>query len=300
MGSLPERRSFFVNDKVYEHVTAQITNALIRGVVPWRRPWRGGEAMPANAKSNKPYRGVNVFLLALSPYTDHRWVTFNQAKELGGSIRKGERASPVVFWKPWHIEGVDQTTGEVMHWDVPLLKQYYVFNVEQCQNLDVSPLMLAGERKNRIERAEALVRNVPHPPRVQEQGISAWYRPADDLVQVPPIDLFESADLYYNTVFHEFGHATGHEKRLNRASVTGEVQFGSACYSREELIAELTAAFCCATVGLDNSLIENSASYVQSWLSVLRSDKRAIVFAAARAQKATDYLLGINIDDQPI
>ena len=290
-----------MNNKVYEVVTAQVTNALMRGVVPWRKPWSGGNAMPTNARSRKPYRGVNVFLLSLSPYTDHRWVTFQQAKELGGTVKRGERASPVVFWKPWHVEGVDQETGEVLKWNVPVLKQYHVFNVEQCENLDISPLMRSDSKAHsRLERADEVLKAVPDPPKFQEQGSSAWYRPAEDLVQVPPIASFESADLYYTTVFHEYGHATGHEKRLNRASVTGEIQFGSACYSREELIAELTAAFCCATVGLDNSLVENSASYIQSWLSALRSDKRAVVVAASKAQKAADYLLGVSFDDQPI
>ncbi len=287
-----------MNTKLYEAVTAQITNALLRGVVPWRKPWAGGDALPTNARSRKPYRGVNVFLLALGPYSDHRWVTFNQARELGGSVRRGERASPVVFWKPWQVEGVDQETGEVHNWKVPILKQYVVFNVEQCDGLDIAPLLRSDQANRRIESAEKAVRNVPDPPRFQEQGTSAWYRPAEDLVQVPPISSFESPDAYYATVFHELGHATGHERRLNRASVTGEIQFGSPCYSREELTAELCSAFLCATIGLDNSLIENSASYIQSWHSALHSDKRAIVVAASRAQRAADYLLGVTFDDQ--
>jgi len=289
-----------VNEKVYERVTAQITNALYRGVVPWRKPWIGGDSMPTNAKSRKPYRGINVFLLALSPYADHRWVTFNQARELGGNVRRGERSCPVVFWKPWQLEGVDQATGELLRWKVPLLKQYHVFNVEQCDGLEVPTLSRDTKANRRIQRAELLVERVRDPPRFQEKGTSAWYRPAEDLVQVPPLASFESADSYYATVFHELGHATGHERRLNRASVTGEIQFGSACYSREELTAELCSAFLCATVGLDNSLLENSASYIQSWLSALRYDKRAVVFAAAKAQKAADYLLGVTFDDQPV
>lgn len=289
-----------MNNKVYEAVTDQVTNALMRGVVPWRKPWSGGDSLPTNAWSKKPYRGVNVFLLSLSPYTDHRWVTFRQARELGGTVKRGERSSPVVFWKPWHVAGIDQETGEVLKWNVPILKQYHVFNVEQCEELDISTLTHQRDTSNsRLERAEDVLRAVPNPPRFQEQGTSAWYRPSEDLVQVPPIAAFESADLYYTTVFHEYGHATGHEKRLNRASVTGEIQFGSACYSREELIAELTAAFCCATIGLDNSLVENSASYIHSWLAALRSDKRAVAVAASKAQKAADYLFGVSFDDQP-
>lgn len=290
-----------MNQKVYEEVTNQITNALLRGVVPWRRPWSGGDSMPMNARSKKPYRGVNVFLLTLSPYADHRWVTFHQARELGGSVKRGERASPVVFWKPWHIEGVDTETGEVIRWNAPILKQYHVFNVEQCEGLSLPPIHKRGWSKaERIDRAEDLVRQVRDPPRIQERGSSAWYRVSEDLVQVPPLPAFRTPDAFYGTLFHELTHATGHERRLNRASVTGEVQFGSPCYSREELTAELGSAFLCAVAGLDNSLIENSASYIQSWMSALRSDKRALVVAASRAQKAADYLLGVTHDDQPV
>lgn len=288
-----------MNDRIYERVTAEITNALLRGVVPWRKPWTGADFLPINACSRKPYRGVNVFLLTLAPYADHRWVTFQQARELGGSVSRGERATPVVFWKPWNVEGTDQETGEVLTWNVPLLKQYHVFNVLQCQGLDLPPLRATELATNeRLDRAEELIRNIPDPPRYQEHGSSAWYRPSDDLVQVPPISQFETADAYYATRFHEYAHATGHPGRLDRPSVNGEVQFGSTSYGREELIAELCSAFLCAVIGLDNSLLENAASYVQSWLSALRSDKRAIVVAASRAQVAADYLRGIHSKDR--
>ncbi|MBS1714596.1 MAG: DUF1738 domain-containing protein [Armatimonadetes bacterium] len=290
-----------MNDKVYEQVTAQITNALMRGVVPWRKPWAGGDSLPANAVSKKPYRGVNVFLLALSPFRDHRWLTFNQAKELGGTVRRGERSTPVVFWKPWNVEGTDQETGEVLKWRIPILKKYHVFNAEQCDGLELPSLSLtSSEHLNaRIDRAEAFVKAVQDPPTIREQGASAWYRPAEDVVQIPPLSTFDSPDAYYATLLHELGHATGHEKRLNRPSVTGEVQFGSACYGREELVAELTSAFCCASIGLDNSLVENSASYIESWLTALKSDTRAVVVAASKAQKAADYLHGVSFEEEP-
>ncbi|MBS1712981.1 MAG: DUF1738 domain-containing protein [Armatimonadetes bacterium] len=290
-----------MSERIYEAVTAHITNALMRGVVPWRKPWRGSHSMPFNAVSKKHYRGINVFLLALAHFTDPRWVTFNQARELGGTVLKGERAMPVVFWKPWSTEGIDQETGEVYVWRVPLLKRFHVFNVEQCDGLELPTLSTTAVNEHaRIERAEAFLSQITDPPEVRQQGTSAWYRPAEDLVQVPPLEWFETADSFYGTLFHELGHATGHEKRLNRPSVTGEVQFGSGSYSREELIAELTSAYCCASIGLDNSLIENSASYIQSWLSALRTDKRALVVAASKAQKAADYLQGMFSSDHPV
>jgi len=288
-----------VNQKVYDAVTAQVTDALTKGVIPWRRPWHSGHGLPVNAVSKKPYRGVNVFLLSLSDHSDNRWLTFRQARELGGNVRRGERSAPVVFWKPWSIEGTDQDSGEVIKWNIPLLRKYHVFNVCQCDGLELPPLDVENGRANeRVERAEALVRAVPNPPTIREGGGSAWYRPIDDVVQVPPLEYFDTADHYYSTLFHELGHATGHKSRLDRPTVMDRIQFGSSGYGREELIAELTSAFCCASIGLDNSLVDNSASYIQSWLTVLKSDSKAVVMAASKAQRAADYLQGVSLDDQ--
>lgn len=284
---------------IYTAVTARIIEALARGVVPWRKPWNASSAIPCNAVSLRSYRGINVLLLGLSPYSDPRWMTFRQAKELGGSVRKGEKATTIVFWKPLEFEKVDVETGELHRQYVPLLRCYHVFNREQIEGSDLQPLetRLVSERE-RIERAEALVRSMPNPPVIKEGGSVAAYKPSVDTVRIPGIGTFQSPDTYYATLFHELGHSTGHEKRLNRPGLSGAIQFGSARYSREELIAELTSAFCCARTELDNSLIENAASYMQSWLDVLKVDSKAIVIAAAQAQKAADYILRIEQPDQ--
>ncbi len=280
---------------IYESVTTTILEALDRGVVPWRKPWDASASLPVNAVSNRAYRGVNVFLLSVIPYTDHRWLTFKQVQEKLGNVRPGERSTMVVFWKRWEpAKEEDQEEATKPH--APLLRYFNVFNVEQCEGLGLPELYIPERLADhqRIALAEQLVGSMREPPTIREGGQTAWYRPSVDTVQIPPLKAFQSADAYYATLFHELGHATGHEKRLNRSGVTGDIQFGSGEYSKEELVAELTSAFCCATVSLDNSLLADSASYIQGWLSVLKADQKAVVIAAAQAQRAADYIKGVT------
>lgn len=286
---------------LYDSVTAKIIEALERGVVPWRKPWQGSSSLPCNALSKRAYSGINLLLLSLAPYRDHRWVTYRQARETGGYVLLGERSSIAVFWKPWDIEREDAVTGETKRDTIPLLRMYHLFNVEQCAGLNLPPIE-ETERvalHQRIQEAEAQVRSMPNPPSIREGGDSAYYRPVDDVVQVPPIAAFKTPEAYYATLFHELGHATGHETRLNRAGVTAVIQFGSSDYSREELIAELTSAFCCAALGLDNSLTEDAASYIQGWLTRLRGDSKAIIAASTHGQRAANYIRGLCDSSEP-
>lgn len=281
---------------LYETVTNSILDALNRGVVPWRKPWDSIASVPVNAESNRPYRGVNLFLLSMSPHEDHRWLTFNQVKNRGGSIRKGEKSTLVVFWKRWEPKADEEETEGSSPKRIPILRYFHVFNAEQCEGLDLTAIYRpqSAAEHERIAKADLLIQGMPNPPTIKENGRSAWYRPADDLITVPPLKRFTSADAFYGTLFHELGHATGHPNRLNRSGVTGNVRFGSGEYSKEELVAELTSAFCCATVSLDNSLLHDAASYIQGWLSILRDDPKAMVIAAAQAQKAADYIRGVT------
>lgn len=281
------------NQSLYESVTNRIISALEQGVIPWKKPWDTAASIPINAVTQKPYRGVNTFLLGITAREDHRWLTFRQAQELGGNVRRGEQSSLVVFWKQSEVKE-DEDGNKVRR--PPFLKYFNVFNAEQCEGLNLPELpvrrIIPPEERN--AKAELLLSSMPNKPAVREQGHSAWYSPKEDLVQVPKIEKFTTVDQYYATKFHEFGHATGHARRLNRKGVTETVHFGSEVYSQEELVAELTSAFCCATVGLDNSLIDNSASYIDSWLEVLRADSKVLVYAAAQAQKAADYIRGVT------
>lgn len=282
-----------MSQSLYEIVTGKIIHALEQGVVPWRKPWDSVANVPINAITQKPYRGVNIFLLGLDPRRDHRWLTFKQAQELGGNVRRGEQSSLIVFWK--HSEVKEDEEGKRVS-RPPFLKYFNVFNAEQCEglNLPEPPTRRIVPPEERNAKGELLVNSMPCKPAIQERGRSAWYSPSRDLIQVPPIECFHSVDDYYATKFHELGHATGHEKRLNRKGVTETVHFGSDVYSQEELVAELTSAFCCALIGLDNSFVQNSASYIASWVEVLRGDAKTLVYAASQAQKAADYIRGVT------
>jgi antirestriction protein ArdC len=270
--------------------------ALKAGVVPWRQPWHE-TAPPCNAVTGRPYHGINFFLLSLARYLDHRWLTYQQARELGGHVRTGEKATLVVFWKKWEVDSPDSSTGELKKERIPLLRHYHVFNVQQCEDLSLPQLEILTKPQNeRIALAEQLVRQTPDPPRLHPGCKQACYYPLVDVVQMPDIQSFVTADAYYATLFHELGHATGHQSRLNRAGVMDAPRFGSADYSREELVAELTSSYCCATLGLDNSLIDNAASYIDGWLTRLKTDPKAIVVAAGQAQRAAEYLQGAGLE----
>lgn len=285
-------RGHVLNTTIYEAVTQTIVEALERGVIPWRRPWKLGSARPCNATTGRIYRGVNCLLLGISGYTDHRWLTFKQVMDAGGKVRKSEKASFVIFWKRWQPPQADGKTEDSKR-EIPLLRRYFVFNVEQCEGLCVSPLEvgLPLPQSERLLCAEKIVRSLADPPQIEEKGDIAFYSPHEDLVRVPKLRAFERPEAFYATLFHELGHATGHSRRLNRPGVSQRTHFGSDSYCREELVAELASAFCCAAIGLDNSLLEDSASYLSGWLGVLKSDSKAFVTAAGLAQKAADHLM---------
>ena len=184
-----------------------------------------------NIISKRGYRGINRFLLNVASYGNPYWMTFNQAKKLGGSIKKGEKSTPVVFWKL--MEKEDAKTGEKK--EIPALRYYRVFNLEQTEGIEGPETAEIEEQPfEPIERCEQLVAGMPNPPRLQHLRQSAWYRPSQDLVNMPKPESFESSEEYYSTLFHELAHATGHESRLKRPTLTDMAPFGSTNYSKEE------------------------------------------------------------------
>ena len=286
-----------MSQTTYDAVTFRITEALQKGVVPWRKPWNLNASSPCNGFSGRLYRGINVFLLSCTSFRDHRWLTFRQARELGGYVRPGESSSIAVFWKRWEAkpEEADAESWEAAARTIPILRHYHVFNLEQTEDVKIAPLDIPPpiNPDERIERAQALARAMADGPEIDENCRAAWYRPDQDLVGMPPFESFKSADAFYSTLFHELGHATGHEKRLHRKGVMGTIQFGSETYGHEELVAELASAYCCSSIGLDNSLEENSASYIHNWLKAIKANPKAMVIAAAQAQKAADLIRGV-------
>ncbi len=274
---------------VYQIITDRICEILERGdTPPWRKPWRGGDHMPANLASKRPYRGVNVFLLHAAGYASPWWLSYKQAQERGGQVRRGEKGLPVVFWKPLAVK--DKDTGKDKQ--VPLLRYYTVFNAEQIDGLNLPVEAPAGDPVAPVEAAEAVAAGYKDGPAVTHGGVRAAYRPSADEVFMPPMSLFSDAPGYYGALFHELGHSTGHEKRLDRKGITAQAGYGSALYSQEELVAEMTAAFLLGHCSMDGGEIENAAAYIKGWLKALRDDRKLVVVAAAQAQKAADWILG--------
>ena len=281
---------------VYDIVTERILEKLEAGTVPWRKPWSAG-GCPKNLVSGKEYRGVNVWLLGSQDFSSPYWVTFKQAKQLGGTVRKGERSTPCIFWKFLARDTENSVTGETETQKIPLVRFYNVFNVEQCDDIQHKRLDAQTEKPapfNPIEAAEAIVTSYPDAPSITEDGrASAYYRPATDSIHMPERETFDSEGHFYSTLFHEMTHSTGHESRLGRPGVTNPTRYGSHEYSQEELVAEMGAAFLLAEAGIDSdTLTDNSASYIQSWLKALKNDPKLVVLAGAQAQKAVDHITG--------
>jgi len=285
---------------VAQEVTDRILEALEGGTVPWRVPWRaaGGQR---NLQSGKAYRGINAVLTEMTAqafdYPDPFWTTYRAAEKSGGQVRKGEKGTLVTFWKPWEREETDSETGKKAKRRGLILKHYTVFNVAQCDGLEVPKLEV--ETVDPLEVGEAIIRDMPDAPPISYGGDSAFYVPASDRIQLPTRDQFENAGRFYAVAFHEMTHSTGHSSRLDRGLDNGALApFGSADYSREELVAELGSAFLCGSAGIDGDL-EQAAAYIDGWRRKLSDDPKLILQAAGKAQKAADFILGATFEPRP-
>lgn len=272
------------NAQVYESVTLRILECLDKGVVPWRKPW--GVAAPRNLSSGHVYRGVNQILLSSAAFSSPYWVTFKQARMLGGSVKRGERGTPIVFWKVYENE---KRNGDIDKRFV--LRHFTVFNAEQTEGIYI-PKLEAPKAVDPIEDCEKIVSSFKDAPVLEHGGNRACYVPSLDRIHLPSRTAFCSAEEYYSTLFHEFVHATGAAKRLARKGVVDVKSFSSHEYSYEELIAECGAAFLCAHAGIAPKTLDNSASYIAHWASALKNDPKWIVQAASAAAKASDFILG--------
>lgn len=287
----------------YDDITNKIIGELEAGRVPWVQPWgtaaaKAPLAMPNNAATGRQYSGINVLILWGSViehgFPGQSWLTFRQALALGGNVRKGERGTTVVYadrFVPDDEKNRARESGEEAQ-AIPFLKRFTVFNAAQCEDLpDDVALVAPPPPLGLIEpKVEALIKATGIDFRIG--GSRAFYVPAQDFVQIPPPQAYFEPINWHRTALHELGHATGHASRLNR-DFSGS--FGSKKYAFEELIAEMNAAFCCASLGIAPTV--RHADYIGSWLDVLREDNRAIVRAASQASKAADYLLGFLPDN---
>jgi antirestriction protein ArdC len=280
---------------VYQIVTDRVIAALEAGQIAWRKPWHAAYGLPRNYVSGRAYTGINAFLLHLVGGTPF-FLTFRQAKELGGNIRKGAKGMPVIYYNV--TTRTDKQTGEEEK--TPFIKYYTVFSVDDVEGVD---LILPEQPQDRahepLAAAEALVANWAGCPRIEHREPQAYYAPGPDFVNVPRPEIFTSGEAYYSTLFHELTHATGHPSRLDRPDLAEALRpSGRAGYAREELTAEMGAAFLCGHAGLDPSAtLENTAAYLQFWLEQLRGDKKLVVQAASRAQRAAEFILGATGGD---
>jgi antirestriction protein ArdC len=285
-----------MNRDFYADVTARIVAELEAGAAPWVRPWSAtpGANTPCNAVSNRPYSGCNVILLWMSRaagYRTSRFLTFKQALELGGNVRKGECGTRVAFVKQLQVrdQGADDSSATRL---IPMMRHYTVFNVDQCEHLPDSVTSAKPMRVRNPDTRDVLADDFLDSTGadIREGQGEAFYVPSRDFISMPAFAGFKGADQFYNVAFHELTHWTGHRTRLDRDLKN---RFGSRNYAAEELIAELGASFLCAEFGFDGDV--RNAGYIASWIERLKADKRAFFTACSHASKAADYLRGLAL-----
>jgi antirestriction protein ArdC len=282
----------------YQELTDKMVAALEAGTAPWRRPWNpdacGGATTPVNAATGHRYRGVNLFVLGMSPLAfasnDPRWCSYRQAAARGWQVRKGEKATPVYFYKPIEVEDKSADSDHDSR-RIPILRTFSVFHTSQVEGITaLAPPVATKTVPERIEDVEIIVKASGVLVRIG--GDRAFYSPASDSIQMPPDAAFASPAKRAATVLHELGHASGAKHRLNR-DLSGK--FGSSAYAREELRVEISSVLVGGAIGLPSD-IPHHASYLSSWLEILKSDKREIFYASADAQRIADYILGFHPD----
>ena len=270
---------------IYQTITDRMIAEMEQGIIPWKKPWMAS-GMAISHTTGKAYSLLNQMLLGRAG----EYLTFKQVQAEGGWVRKGEKSKFVVFWR--FIEKEDEETGEINQ--VPFLRYYNVFHVDQCEGIKAKYQRELTETANADETAEGIITEYTKREGVvieNAEGNQAYYQPALDRIVLPLMKQFKETAEYYSTAFHEMVHSTGHMKRLNR--LDAPAHFGSEDYSKEELIAEIGASALNHHCGLETpSSFRNSAAYLQNWLSVLKNDKRFIVSAAGKAEKAVQLILG--------
>ncbi|MBW4422557.1 MAG: DUF1738 domain-containing protein [Myxacorys californica WJT36-NPBG1] len=284
------------NTNLYEEVTNSIIDAIERGVDRWKMPWYAIDTLPINVCTGNFYRGINILLLWATAlqrgYLSNQWGTYKQWAEQNAHVKRGEKSTLIVFWnvvdrndkRPQAEEAPDmESESEMGTRQVLLARGYRVFNAEQVVGYCPKPTQ-ASPRAERIAVADAFFNSLGA---TVHQSDRAAYRPSNDDLLMPPFEAFIAAEPYYSSLAHEYIHWTGAAHRLNRSLTT---RFGSEGYAAEELVAELGAAFVCATLGFSTTYRKDHAAYIQSWLALLKNDKKAILNAASHAQKAADFL----------
>lgn len=279
---------------IYEQVTAQMIQRIEQdNLAPWNRPWALKASWPKNFVSKRQYNGINVLLLLLTQHSTPYWLTFNQARNLGGTVRKGEKGTHIVFWKQFQRTDEQDPDQKRM---VLVARQYTVFNFDQTEGIEAPPELRSETQTDKGTPQDLLWRSYPNPPAIKHLGDQAFYDAARDTVVMPPVSEFHSQEHYHATLYHELIHSTGHRDRLDRSTLKDATFFGDLSYCKEELVAEMGAAMMCGLAGIEN-VLPNSAAYLKGWLRRLKEEPRWLVQAASQAQRAVDHILGeVNED----
>ncbi|MDE1485178.1 ssDNA-binding domain-containing protein [Xenorhabdus bovienii] len=304
-----------VEKDIYQQVTDRIISALEKGTAPWKKPWRSavkqyGGMLPTNALTGNHYNGVNILLLWMAAEemgsNVNRWLTYRQAQQLGGQVRKGERSTLTVIFKPFEIQAKDKEDhllfddqGKPLMEQRVMLKANPLFNVTQCDGLPEC-LLQEGERipeNTLLPEISHEVHTMLDATGVQLASVAqdrAFYSPAHDRIVMPLSDQFFTESDYWSTLLHEMVHSTGHVDRLNREGITlKNRKFGDPIYSFEELVAEMGSAFLCAQLEVFGEV--NHESYIDGWLSILKADKKALFRACKQAREASEFLLSFRV-----
>jgi antirestriction protein ArdC len=288
-----------VTKDIFTIVTNLIIQKLEAGVIPWKQPWKSA-GPPVNLITRRPYRGINSLLLNSLGYAENEFLTFKQVQDLGGRVKKGEKANMVILWV-WVDETKRMQTVEAVARKYPLLRYYHVFNISQCTGIPAQNSPLFDPKHNDpIVHCEEIIAAIPNCPKIVHNENSAYYHIAADYINMPKMEMFQSSQSYYATLFHELIHATGYEDRLNRKEIADMAAFGSESYSIEELIAEIGTCYLTSYAGIALNGLTNNVAYIQGWLDRLKKDKKFIVYASAHAQKAVDYILNIKREENDI
>jgi len=292
---------------IYDRITTRIVESLEAGVCPWLKPWNAEHAAGKITRplrhNGQPYSGINVFMLWMEAetrgFSAPIWMTFRQAKELGGHVRKGEKGAQVVYANKITKTERDAETGDEEERTIPFMKGYTVFNVEQIEELPAHYYAKAVEPvldpEERIAEVEAFLGATG--ASVTHGGNQAFYMPSQDRIQMPPFEFFCNRESYYATLLHETVHWTKHPARLDREF--GRKRWGDEGYAMEELVAEIGSAFLSADLGITPDIRDDHAAYIGSWLKVLKNDKRAIFTASGHAQRAATYLHELQAQPAP-
>jgi antirestriction protein ArdC len=280
------------NDKfdIYEVITNKIIAQLEGGNIPWLKPWNNSPDaksttranLPFNGFSGRNYNGMNLLLLGCSGHSSNAWYSFKQVKELGGNVKAGEKSTMVIFWQ---FSEKKDASGNVVD-KIPFLRYYNVFNYDQCENLPL-PKQVEG-KPIAYTSLDSMIKD-DLDIKLTHGGNQAFYSPSVDVITMPMHEAFTSPEHYDATILHELTHATGHTSRCNRDFKN---RFGSEAYAFEELVAELGSAFLSANLNV-KPLLQHNAAYIQSWLKVLKGDKKAIITASSQATKACAWVLDI-------